>query len=109
MSSYELPQARLISYDLSRSRPISPCRAEELAALQEDVELPLTLKSGGAVDGFVIQLMGVGFGYPGSSAPLFRGAELSIDTTSRIVRSSASRTSHAPPSAAFVDPFRILR
>ena len=38
-------------------------QAEELAALQEDMELPLTLKSGGTVDGFVIQLQGVGFGY----------------------------------------------
>ena len=39
--------------------------AEELAALQEDMELPLNLKAGGAVDGFLIQLMNVGFGYPG--------------------------------------------
>jgi len=60
-------------------------QADELAALQEDVELPLQLKAGGAIDGFCVQLRGVGFGYPGATAPLFRGAELSIDTRSRIV------------------------
>ena len=60
-------------------------QAEELAALQEDMELPLALKSGGAIDGFVLQLQGVAFGYPGSEKPLFKGAELSIDTASRIV------------------------
>jgi len=59
-------------------------QADELAALQEDVELPLTLQSGGQLDGFCVQLRAVAFGYPGS-APLFRGAELSVDTKSRIV------------------------
>ncbi len=49
------------------------------------MELPLTLKSGGAVDGMIIQLKEVGFGYPGSEKPLFQGAELSVDTSSRIV------------------------
>ena len=37
--------------------------AEELAALQEDMELPLSLKAGGHIEGFLIQLMNVGFGY----------------------------------------------
>ena len=46
---------------------------------------PLNLKSGGKIDGFCVQLRGVAFGYPGSDAPLFRNAELSVDTKSRIV------------------------
>jgi ATP-binding cassette subfamily F protein 3 len=59
-------------------------QAEEFAALSEDMELPLNLKAGGELDGFLIQLMGVGFGYPGGKT-LFSGAEMSIDSKSRIV------------------------
>ena len=59
--------------------------AEAAAALQEDHEVPLSLKAGGALSGHLIQLRGVGFGYPGSTAPLFNGAEFSIDSKSRIV------------------------
>ena len=47
--------------------------------------MPLSLKAGGALSGHLIQLRGVGFGYPGSTAPLFDGAEFSIDSKSRIV------------------------
>ena len=43
------------------------------------------LKAGGQLDGFLIQLMGVGFGYPGSSKPLFQGCEIGVDSNSRIV------------------------
>ena len=59
--------------------------ADELAFLSDDVELPMDLKAAGKLDGFLVQLMGVGFGYPGSEAPLFSGAEMGIDSTSRIV------------------------
>jgi len=59
--------------------------AEELAALQEDVDLPLTLNAGGALDQPVVQLRAVAFGYPGMSKPLFKGAEFSVDGKSRIV------------------------
>ena len=59
--------------------------AEAAAALQEDHEVPLSLKAGGTLSGHLIQLRGVGFGYPGSTAPLFNGAEFSIDSKSRIV------------------------
>jgi ATPase subunit of ABC transporter with duplicated ATPase domains len=70
----------------TRARPRThAAQADELAALQEDAELPLELKAGGALDGFVIQLMGVGFKYPGGAKPLFQGAELGIDSSSRIV------------------------
>ena len=60
-------------------------QAEEYAALQEDHELPLNLKSGGAIDGHVLQLQGVGFGYPGAPSFLFKDAELCVETSSRIV------------------------
>lgn len=60
-------------------------QADELAALQEDVELPLELKSGGRLDGFIVQLLGVAFGYPGSTKPLFEHVEMGIDSASRIV------------------------
>jgi ATP-binding cassette subfamily F protein 3 len=58
--------------------------AEEFAALQEDVELPLNLDAGGEVDGFVIQLLNVSFGYPGCPE-LFQGADFGVTSKSRIV------------------------
>ena len=60
--------------------------AEELAALQEDLELPMKIHSGGEVDGFLVQLMDVGFGYPNSTpARLFEHCEFGITAKSRIV------------------------
>jgi len=59
--------------------------AEAMAALEEDADLPLKLHAGGVLDEPVVQLQGVGFGYPGSTAPLFRGAEFTVDGKSRIV------------------------
>merc|ERR1712137_1420041 len=59
--------------------------AEELAALNEDADLPLTMHAGGTLDGYAVQLRGVAFAYPGSNAPLFRGAEFTIDGKSRVV------------------------
>jgi ATP-binding cassette subfamily F protein 3 len=58
---------------------------EALAALQEDAELPLTLKAGGELSGFAVQLRDVGFGYDAKRPPLFTGAELGIDSKSRVV------------------------
>ena len=62
-------------------------QAEELAALQEDIELPLDLKSGGRLDGFLVQLRAVSFSYAphGTAPPLLRDVELGVDSTSRIV------------------------
>lgn len=57
--------------------------AHELAALAEDAELPLKISSGGELDGFVIQISGVRFGYPGAS-DLFRNVDLGIMSNSRI-------------------------
>eukprot|EP00547_Thalassionema_nitzschioides_P004717 CAMPEP_0194220036 /NCGR_PEP_ID=MMETSP0156-20130528/27330_1 /TAXON_ID=33649 /ORGANISM="Thalassionema nitzschioides, Strain L26-B" /LENGTH=753 /DNA_ID=CAMNT_0038949903 /DNA_START=33 /DNA_END=2297 /DNA_ORIENTATION=+ len=60
--------------------------AEELSALQEDVELPIHIAAGGELDGYVVQLQGVGFGYPGAApARLFQNCEFGITSKSRIV------------------------
>eukprot|EP00929_Paragymnodinium_shiwhaense_P005165 TRINITY_DN10675_c0_g1_i1.p1 TRINITY_DN10675_c0_g1~~TRINITY_DN10675_c0_g1_i1.p1 ORF type:complete len:731 (+),score=197.83 TRINITY_DN10675_c0_g1_i1:113-2305(+) len=59
--------------------------ANELAALQEDNDLPLKLLAGGALDKAIVRLRAVGFGYPSMSKPLFTGAEFTVDAKSRIV------------------------
>ena len=60
--------------------------AEELAALQEDMELPMNIAAGGELDGFIVQLLDVGFGYPNSTpARLFEHCEFGITSKSRIV------------------------
>lgn len=63
--------------------------AEELKALQEDKDLPLSLHSAGQLDKPAVRLKGVAFAYPGAE-PLFRGVgnlphEFIVDTTSRHV------------------------
>lgn len=58
--------------------------AEELAALQEDVELPISIAAGGELDGYVVQLLDVEFGYH-SAHPLFKNVEFGITSKSRIV------------------------
>jgi len=59
--------------------------AEQLADLQEDADLPITLLAGGMLDKPIVQLQKVAFGYPGSDCPLFKDAELRIDGSSRVV------------------------
>lgn len=54
------------------------------AALMEDVELPLKISAGGELDGFLVQLQGVAFGYPGSPQ-LFEKCEFGITAQSKIV------------------------
>lgn len=63
--------------------------SDELAALNEDKDLPLELHSSGPLEKAAVQLRNVSFAYPGIE-PLFRGVgnqpyEFSVDTTSRIV------------------------
>jgi hypothetical protein len=53
--------------------------AHELAALNEDEELPLTLEAGGLLDKAAMQLCEVGFQYPGSDELLFTGADFTLD------------------------------
>jgi ATP-binding cassette, subfamily F, member 3 len=58
----------------------------ELAALQEDIELPIFIDSGGELDGFIVQLLDVGFGYPNiTPARLFQHCEFGITSKSRVV------------------------
>lgn len=58
--------------------------AHELAALNEDEELPLTLEAGGLLDKAAMQLCEVGFQYPGSDELLFTGADFTLDSKSRV-------------------------
>lgn len=58
--------------------------ADLSAALMEDVELPLKVSAGGELDGFLVQLQGVAFGYPGSPQ-LFEKCEFGITAQSKIV------------------------
>jgi hypothetical protein len=58
--------------------------AQQLAALLEDMELPMKISAGGELDGFVVQLQGVAFGYPGAPQ-LFENCEFGITSKSRIV------------------------
>ena len=53
-------------------------------ALMEDVELQMHIAAGGELDGFVVQLLDVAFGYPGS-ATLFEHCDFGITSNSRIV------------------------
>ena len=57
----------------------------QAAALQEDAELPLDLKAGGALSGFAVAVKEVGFRYSPDSTQLFSGVEMGIDSGSRIV------------------------
>ncbi|GMH61249.1 hypothetical protein TrLO_g238 [Triparma laevis f. longispina] len=58
--------------------------AEEAASLQEDIELPLELKSGGIIPGFVVNLKDLSFNYP-DCPTLFSNVEYGITSESRIV------------------------
>mmetsp|Transcript_10056 Transcript_10056/g.28375 ORF Transcript_10056/g.28375 Transcript_10056/m.28375 type:complete len:785 (-) Transcript_10056:95-2449(-) len=64
--------------------------AEELAALEEDADLPLVLHAGGSIGGVIVQPQNVTFSYPASAKPLFRGVgvdphSFTVTCTSRIV------------------------
>lgn len=60
---------------------------EELAALQEDAELPINLASAGEADfvGNLVSLVKVSFCYNEESRFLFEGADLAVHATSRLV------------------------
>ena len=61
-------------------------RAEANMALLEDMDLPMKISAGGELDGYVVQLLNVGFGYPNSTpARLFENCEFGITSKSRIV------------------------
>ncbi|KAJ1455869.1 P-loop containing nucleoside triphosphate hydrolase protein [Pelagophyceae sp. CCMP2097] len=56
----------------------------DLAALEEDQELPMKLKAGGLIDGNIVSLVDVGFAYPGQCT-LFEKCDLGITSRSRVV------------------------
>eukprot|EP00933_Yihiella_yeosuensis_P023634 TRINITY_DN18399_c0_g1_i4.p1 TRINITY_DN18399_c0_g1~~TRINITY_DN18399_c0_g1_i4.p1 ORF type:complete len:746 (+),score=214.97 TRINITY_DN18399_c0_g1_i4:32-2239(+) len=84
-SSGQINMMKKMAKQLDKIEDKQEQEAEELAALQEDADLPLTLHAGGVLDGHAVQLRNVGFGYPGSKGPLFKGAEFTIGGKSRIV------------------------
>jgi ATP-binding cassette subfamily F protein 3 len=83
-SSSAINKMKMLDKQASKLEVEAADQALELAALQEDMELPLSLKSGGLLPGFVVQLKDVGFGYPGAEL-LFTGAEFGLTSQSRVV------------------------
>lgn len=83
-SSTQLTQMTKKAREAEKLEEEAKNEAEEAAALQEDVELPLKLQSGGEVEGFLINIMNVSFGYPGAKT-LFSKVELGITSKSRVV------------------------
>jgi ATP-binding cassette subfamily F protein 3 len=90
-SSSQINKMQMKAKQAEKLKEAAKEHAYELAALQEDMELPLKIASGGELDGFVIQISGVSFGYPNGPS-LFQNVELGIMSNSRIclmVRSCA--------------------
>jgi len=84
-SSSQINMMKKMERQLEKAEAKQAEEAEELAALNEDTDLPLQMLAGGKLDGPAIQLRNLAFGYPGSSKPLFQGAEFTVDAKSRIV------------------------
>lgn len=82
-SSSQINKMQMKAKQADKLREEAQLHAHELAALQEDVELPLKICSGGELDGFVIQIAGVSFNYPGGPS-LFSNVELGVVSNSRI-------------------------
>jgi ATP-binding cassette subfamily F protein 3 len=85
-SSSQINKMGMKAKQAEKLEEIQGDQTEELAALQEDVELPMKIDAGGELDGYVVQLVDVGFGYPGATpARLFEHCEIGITSKSRIV------------------------
>ncbi|CAE8666632.1 unnamed protein product [Polarella glacialis] len=84
-SSGQINMMQKMKKQLVKNEAKAELEEEELAALNEDADLPLQLLAGGVLDSHAVQLKEVAFGYPGSTEPLFKGAEFTIDGKSRIV------------------------
>jgi ATP-binding cassette subfamily F protein 3 len=85
-SSSQINKMSMKAKQADKLEEIHEDHAEELAALQEDIELPMNILAGGELDGFIVQLLDVGFGYPNSTpARLFEHVEFGITSKSRIV------------------------
>jgi ATPase subunit of ABC transporter with duplicated ATPase domains len=61
-----------------------------MAALEEDVELPMNIQAGGELDGFLVQTLRVTFGYPDQKI-LFKDADFGITSKSRFVLLGGNR------------------
>mmetsp|Transcript_28411 Transcript_28411/g.36747 ORF Transcript_28411/g.36747 Transcript_28411/m.36747 type:complete len:806 (-) Transcript_28411:246-2663(-) len=83
-SSNAINKMKMLEKQASKLEIQANNQAEESAALQEDIELPLIMKSGGELPGFIVQMKQVAFGYPGSKC-LFSDADFSVTSKSRIV------------------------
>mmetsp|Transcript_8070 Transcript_8070/g.17383 ORF Transcript_8070/g.17383 Transcript_8070/m.17383 type:complete len:771 (+) Transcript_8070:93-2405(+) len=85
-SSSQITKMSMKAKQADKLEQVHAEHATDLAALQEDIELPLKVSAGGEIDGFVVQLKDAGFGYPGATpARLFRHCEFGITSKSRIV------------------------
>jgi len=85
-SSSQINKMGMKAKQADKLEEIHADHAEDLAALQEDMELPMNIAAGGELDGFIVQLLDVGFGYPNSTpARLFEHCEFGITSKSRIV------------------------
>ena len=82
-SSSQINKMKMKAKQAEKLKDAAKEQADELAALQEDVELPLKILSGGALDGFVIQVTGVSFGYD-NGPTLFRNVDLGVRSNSRV-------------------------
>ena len=82
-SSSQINKMQMKAKQAEKLKEAAKIHADELAALQEDMELPLKIASGGELDGFVIQISGVRFAYPGGP-DLFKNVELGIMSNSRV-------------------------
>eukprot|EP00927_Polykrikos_kofoidii_P003866 TRINITY_DN11555_c0_g1_i1.p1 TRINITY_DN11555_c0_g1~~TRINITY_DN11555_c0_g1_i1.p1 ORF type:complete len:744 (-),score=152.43 TRINITY_DN11555_c0_g1_i1:231-2267(-) len=83
-SSGQINMMKKMEKQLHKAEVKQAEESEELAALNEDVDLPLKLLAGGEIAGFAAQFRNASFGYPGC-ATLFRDAEFTVDAKSRIV------------------------
>ncbi|KAJ8608392.1 hypothetical protein CTAYLR_008157 [Chrysophaeum taylorii] len=84
-SSSQIAKMKMKERQADKLRAETEALAGDFAALQEDAELPITLRAGGTdVPGNLVSLRAVGFAYPGAG-PLFLNAELAVRANSRIV------------------------
>ncbi len=82
-SSSQINKMQMKAKQAEKIKEAAKEHAYELAALQEDMELPLKISSGGELDGFLIQISGVRFAYA-ESPTLFQNVELGVFSNSRI-------------------------
>ena len=78
-------QRKMKEEQLAKLQEEAAAEAFSLADLQDDQELPLTIHCGGKLSQPPIMVSDVTFGYTGMKKPLFRHAELCVDSGSKMV------------------------